>query len=434
MRLASCSLSRARANRGAAWLVVAAAVAIGVPAARAAGAPVLKKGDRVAIVGDSITEQKLYSVAVEVYLLTAVPELDLKAMQFGWSGETAGGLLGRMANDLLPWRPDVVTLCYGMNDGGYRAYDERIGAAYGTNLARIVGALQQAGASVVVGSPGAVDSFHFRGGGPTAAVYNTALGRLTEIAKQVAESHQCGFADVHAPMMRVMEEAKAARGASYPVAGTDGVHPGANGHLVMAYAFLRGLGLDGRIGAIAVDWPGRASATEGHAIRSFAGGTVDVASVRYPFCSFGETNDPNGMASVLSFVPFQDELNRFVLTVTNLPAPQADVKWGSLTRTFSREQLAGGINLAAEFLDNPFCAPSRVVARLVASKQAYETDLVKKSLVGLRQFDRLKGDADVTNAVGVLRRKLLAEHEAMYVGLRAAVKPVRHSIEITPRP
>src|SRR5260370_38055337 len=86
---------------------------------KAAPASVLKKGQRVAVVGDSITEQKLYSRFIETYLTACLPELELHVIQLGWGGETAPGFASRMNNDLLPWRPDVVTTCYGMNDGGY---------------------------------------------------------------------------------------------------------------------------------------------------------------------------------------------------------------------------------------------------------------------------------------------------------------------------
>ena len=44
---------------------------------------VLKKGDRLAIVGDSITEQKQYSRFIEDYLLACTPELELQIFQFG---------------------------------------------------------------------------------------------------------------------------------------------------------------------------------------------------------------------------------------------------------------------------------------------------------------------------------------------------------------
>ena len=49
----------------------------------------LKKGDRLAICGDSITEQKLYSVLLESYLTACLPELEITCRQYGWSGEQA---------------------------------------------------------------------------------------------------------------------------------------------------------------------------------------------------------------------------------------------------------------------------------------------------------------------------------------------------------
>ena len=75
-----------------------------------AGELVLRKGDRVAIVGDSITEQKQYSRFMETYLLACVPELDLTMYQFGWSGERAPGFANRMENDFVPWNATVVNL------------------------------------------------------------------------------------------------------------------------------------------------------------------------------------------------------------------------------------------------------------------------------------------------------------------------------------
>ena len=39
----------------------------------------LKEGDRVAIIGDSITEQKRYSVFIEDYLLMCKPRTELRA-------------------------------------------------------------------------------------------------------------------------------------------------------------------------------------------------------------------------------------------------------------------------------------------------------------------------------------------------------------------
>ena len=147
--------------------------------------PVLKVGARLAIIGDSITEQKLYSRFIETYLAACAPQLRVQVAQFGWSGETAGGFLRRMDNDLAWFKPDVATTCYGMNDGGYRAYDERIGKAYEENMRAIVDRLKKAGVTVVVGSPGAVDTKYFSRGLP-AAVYNDNLAHLCDIARKIS--------------------------------------------------------------------------------------------------------------------------------------------------------------------------------------------------------------------------------------------------------
>ena len=43
--------------------------------------PVVKNGDRVAVVGDSITEQKIYSRYIEAYLLACAGLKDVKVFQ-----------------------------------------------------------------------------------------------------------------------------------------------------------------------------------------------------------------------------------------------------------------------------------------------------------------------------------------------------------------
>src|SRR5437773_2508114 len=117
---------------------------------------ILQPQDRLAICGDSITEQKMYSRLIEDYLTMCVPELNVSVRQYGWGGERAPGFLARMTNDCLRFKPTVATTCYGMNDHEYRAYEERIGETYRTNSTAIVEAFKAHGARVIQGSPGCV--------------------------------------------------------------------------------------------------------------------------------------------------------------------------------------------------------------------------------------------------------------------------------------
>src|SRR6187402_1634585 len=91
---------------------------------------ILKEGDRLAICGDSITEQKMYSRIMETYLTVALPEFQISTRQYGWGGERVPGFLARMTNDVLRFKPTIATTCYGMNDHEYRAYESRIGETY----------------------------------------------------------------------------------------------------------------------------------------------------------------------------------------------------------------------------------------------------------------------------------------------------------------
>jgi len=344
----------------------------------------VEKGDRVAVVGDSITEQKLYSRYIEDYLLACASHLDLQTIQLGWGGERAPGFAARMDNDLLPFEPDVVTTCYGMNDGSYRAYEPSIGATYAAATRDIVQRLKKAGAVVIVGSPGAVDTHTFRRRNLAPNVYNDNLAHLRDIARDIAYEEAQPFANVHDRMVIAMMKAKPVLGDAYHVCGGDGFHPSPNGHIVMAGAFLRAMGFDGHIGTITIDMKGKAAASDGHEVVASNGGEVEIASSRYPFCFQGDDKSPNSTRSIVPFVSFNHDLNRLMLVVRNLEAPSAEVRWGDHAKVYPRKALERGINLAAEFLDNPFAAAFARVDQKVAQKQAFETGLIKGVITRFR--------------------------------------------------
>ena len=392
----------------------------------------LKKGDRLAIVGDSITEQKQYSRFIENYLLACTPELELKIFQFGWSGERAPGFAHRMDNDLIPWKPTVVTTAFGMNDGSYRAYNEAIGRNYEQGTRRIQDRMKEIGARMVVGGPGPVDLDSWRRDRPDEdKIYNDNLGKLSAIAGRLAKERGFVFGNLHPMMMKVMADAKAANGAGYHVCGGDGVHPAANGHLIMAYSFLKGLGVDGNIGTITVDMKAKASASGGHRVIASESGTVEVESSRYPFCFSGAEKDPNGTRSILPFLPFNEDLNRFMLVVKNLESEQAEVTWGEAKKTFPRAQLEQGINLAAEFLDNPFVESFQRLDRIVQQKQQYETNMIKRIVTNFRQIRNVVGkDDELDELLAGVYGKLGIKQEKYQEQARDSVQPLRHKLSV----
>jgi len=385
----------------------------------------LQKGDRLAICGDSITEQKMYSRIMETYLTVCVPELEVTARQYGWSGETAPGFLARMTNDCLRFKPTIATTCYGMNDHGYRAYEESIGERYRTTSTAIVRAFKNAGARVILGSPGSVGKVPSwtKSGDVSVEALNLNLCTLRNIDIDLAQKEQVGFADVFWPMLTQEYFARQKYGTNYAVPGKDGVHPGWAGQVVMAYAFLKGLGLDGDIGAFNIDLSNNtATATKGHEVISFKDGAAEIKSARFPFCAAG--GDPakdDNIRSGMALVPFNQELNRLMLFVKNPKAARYSVKWGAKAKSFSAGQLAEGVNLAAEFDVNPFSDAFNKVDNAVAAKQNYETRQIKEMFHGPEG----RADADETSDLTEKARAPLEK------AIHASFAPVTHTLSIS---
>ncbi len=386
----------------------------------------LHPGDRLAIIGDSITEQKMYSRIIETYLTVCAPELKVTTRQFGWSGETAEGFLHRMTNDCLRFQPTVATLCYGMNDHRYRAYDEANGQWYRANYTAVVRALKAAGARVALGSPGCVGRVPAWGANTNLLLedLNLNLCHLRNLDIEIAAQEQVNFADVFWPMFTADFAAHQKFGAGYALPGKDGVHPDWAGHLVMAYAFLKSLGLEGDLGTFTADLgSGKATASAGHTVDSFSNGTLTVTSRRYPFCATGPPDQDNSIRSGMTLVPFNAALNRLQLVVQGGTAENYAVTWGEETREYSAAQLAAGVNLADDFAVNPFSAAFAKVDAAVAEKQKYETRQIKELFHGPEG----RADAAGTAALTEKARAPLAQ------AIATAFVPVTHAIHIQPK-
>ncbi len=403
----------------------------------------LKQGDRLAICGDSITEQKMYSRLLEDYLTMCVPQLDVTIRQYGWSGERAPGFLARMTNDCLRFAPTIATTCYGMNDHEYRPYEERIGTTYREKSTAVVQAFRAHGVRVVHGSPGCVGKMPgwVKSAQGTVQDLNLNLCVLRNIGIEIAQQEQVGFADVFWPMITAGMEGQRRYGTNFFIAGGDGVHPDWAGQTVMAYAFLTALGLDGEIGTFTVDLRKHTvTTTAGHELLANHDGQFTVKSSRYPFntclgntltdtkttraypkCDGAPGTETGSIRAVLPLIPFNQELNRFMLIAKNGKAANYRVTWGNASNVFTAAQLRRGVNLAAEFPQTPFSDAFARVDAAVAAKQAFETKQIKQV------FHGNEGKADMEGAVS----RTEAERSRLAAEIMTAFQPVTHTISIT---
>ena len=488
-------------------------------AALHAGEPLPKRGDFIAMGGDSITYMSHYSRFVEMYLLAARPDLDLRVMkiQRGCGGRADEYAKHTLEEELIPAKPNLFTVCFGMNDGGYSAPNPATESRYEAALTKIVELNRANGTTTVLCSPGVVDEFSYRNDGlaatefnkahgmpsdtvassenPSARIYNGTLARLRDVAHRVADKESMPFADIHDAMWKVMQAAKVSYGTTWPkltscnypdrhgMLCNDGVHPCVSGHIPMAYAVLKALGFDGNIGSIDFDWTkGQVKADAAQKATVSAKGRVELESSRLPMCFFDDTIANEGYPSVpcryvLQKCPFNEELNRYILRVRGLPNRVIKVTWGDRSLCYTRDQLEDGINLAAEFPENPFNPTLRALDNAIYCKQVYERTLfgilnvavhdkhfpnqkpeekhefLRKGLSefcvwaakefpgnhelldscdSIRQRAVEKGETIQLSELARIRQILFERQREYHAKARALVKPVSHIIKIEP--
>jgi hypothetical protein len=371
----------------------------------------LPPDSRVAIWGDSITEQTLYPQFVEMYLLACAGRKDVTVCMFGHSGERMGAPITRQS-DLDAWKPTVVTFNYGVNDTHEGTPESFDGAARATLAYFIAKGIKY---RVAVG-PEAADDLSNKPDN-----INIKLRRYRDLNRAAAVDTSSAYADIYVRMAEAYGKAVKVLGPNYKL----GIHPFPNGHLLTAQELLKALACKGDIGTIEVDMKGGATASPGHKVVRASGGVVVLDSEKYPFCYNYDPlagNTPMSVASIVPFTPFSQELNRLIVKVANLDAPSAAVTWGSQTKSFTRAQLAQGINLTEHFSHTPFDATFARVMNAIWDKQGnFENYMIK-----------LTANYNGNDNGGNIDENMLAVHRQKDAAVKALIVPVRHTIGVVP--
>jgi lysophospholipase L1-like esterase len=199
-------------------------------------------GKRVVFLGDSITQAGGYVGLVTYYLERLHPNKDFDVFGLGLASETLSGLsedghaggafprpclFERLGRLLEKARPDVVFACYGMNDGIYLPSDRERTAAFRQGVARLIEQCRAAGVKQIYLITPPIYDF-----APKAGEFNYDAV-LAEYARWETTLNQSGVRviDLHT----AMRKARDGRGEPF---SKDKVHPGDDGHLLMARTVL----------------------------------------------------------------------------------------------------------------------------------------------------------------------------------------------------
>ncbi len=357
----------------------------------AADAPAgfFRDGDRVVMIGDSITEQLLHSNYVEAFVVSRHPTWSLAFRNVGIGGDTSTGGNRRTVRDILTFQPTACTITFGMNDGGYRQPpDPARLQAYVVGLKGMAEQLKAAKVRTAILSSSPVEK---KEDGSALEGYNQTLETFAANAKAVADENGFTFVDQFHPHVAALQKARD-RDPKLRINGGDAVHPGATGQYLMAWAILKGLGAGPLVTEAAVDAgrrrAGKAVGCKISKLKSERGGiSFERADDALPWHI-----DPRGRA-ILEWVPIVEELNRYVLRVTGLKSGSYNIRIDDeMVLTTDAAALAQGVNLA--MIDaGPIASQAKAVHDAVVAKNRYYHDQIFRGVVlngGVPEADKAK--------------------------------------------
>ena len=227
---------------------------------------------KILFLGDSITFAGHYVDHVDHTLRLHAAEANQTApeiIQIGLSSETVCGLTEpghpfprpnvhfRLSRALEQIEPDVVFVCYGMNDGIYQPLSEKRFACYRDGLRKLAREVLDHGAELVLLTPPPFDAKGRTDNGKplvTAAEQQAGTVGLFEgyddvLAKYAAfvlslpseeefQDRSVSAIDLRTPMLQATAKGRESN-PTFTLAA-DGIHPGQPGHLLMGEAILRG--------------------------------------------------------------------------------------------------------------------------------------------------------------------------------------------------
>ncbi|WP_019533544.1 SGNH/GDSL hydrolase family protein [Paenibacillus ginsengihumi] len=212
----------------------------------------LEQNDKLVMIGDSITDcgrkhpvgegrnedwGKGYVSQVHSLLHSFYPELGIRVVNMGISGNRVRDLKNRWQTDVLDLQPQWVSIMIGINDV-WRQFDQPLQTEihvypdeYRETLGELVERTLPRVKGIVLMTPFYIEPNK-----------NDAMRRMMDsygqIVKETAERHGTVFVDTQEAIDRLLAHL-------YPATlAWDRVHPNAIGHMTLARAFLNGIGFD----------------------------------------------------------------------------------------------------------------------------------------------------------------------------------------------
>ena len=338
-----------------------------------------KDGDRVVMIGDSITEQHLYSNYVEMWTVTRFPKWKITFRNVGIGGDRSVGGNSRFARDVLLHKPTAMTVDFGMNDGSYREFSDQTFKPYMDGLQGMADQATAANIRTAWVTPQPLDNDEQ---GKTALTgYNQTLEKFSDGVRAISEKNSGKFVDQFHPYLQVLDAARSKADKYNRITAGDAVHPGPPGQALMAASILKGLNFPSLVAAVEIDAKQNKVVSQENC--SVEGLQATATSVKFKKLDKALPFFPEDASSILPWTPILDELNDYKIQVTGLAPGKYKVRIDSVdVAELSAESLGAGVDIAAEVLKSgPIADQAKKVKEAVENKNRYHHDQIFRGIV-----------------------------------------------------
>ncbi len=339
-----------------------AAAALCIPTLSAQQVTPFKDGERAVFLGNSITDGGHYHSYIWLYYMTRFPGMPITVVNAGISGDTVMDMYRRLDNDVFSHDPTVLMVTFGMNDSGYSGHEGDNSQQFAhekyeesirnfRQMEQRLKALPDTRIVMVGTSPfddeAAIEAYNLHGKAST-------IERIVATQLQTAADNGWEQVDFCTPMTTINHD-RQATDSTFTLCGSDRMHPDNDGHMVMAYLFLKAQGFAGnKVADMAINASKpRVTRQENCQITDLRKNGSGIAfnylanSLPYPTDTVARGSGMiNPQAKALEIIPFTEEMNREMLTVTGLKGDYLLTIDGEEIGVWSADSLAKGINLA----------------------------------------------------------------------------------------
>lgn len=376
---------------------------------------IFKNGDTICFVGNSITHAGQYHEFIQLFYATRFPKTKLRIINSGISGDNANNILERLDTDVLVNHPDHVFLMTGMNDVIRTLYfdgvasksiikkRERVLENYRVNTSKLVKQFKDYNINTILLTPSIYDQFS-KIERENNLGCNEALETCSNHLNDLSKRYQLPIVDLNKKMKSIMYKGLK-KDSLFTIVGKDRVHPGAEGHFIMASEILTALEPKSVVSEIVID------AAKKH-VKIQNNCEVNLKQVDNEFLIFDCKEFalpfpiPKTVTSIIDYTNFEDHFNNQRFQVNHLKRGNYKLIIDNiLIGSFSSKQLSHGLNLST-FKKTPQYQQAQQIRQLCENYRKLAFKLRVIPFIETRFLKDYKGDQSRDNLTSYLDEQL----------------------------